>query len=234
MRGLLVVSYLLVVVGVGCALRSATSGLAEGSDVIHLNAAERARVGIVVAHPQFARLPHEIKGVGHVLNSLETSDVMRERPAFVPLLEHLSKGEWFLARADLTAYPNVTTAQQIAVVALGSETVRTDAEILGPTENGKETLLLLKTNSLPANSPIGAFIASGDDDHEGVLVPERTILQEGPKLVAFVQIAERTFKKVTVDLDHATATGWFVTNGLSAQDRVVIEGAPGLLAMTRR
>lgn len=162
-----------------------------------------------------------------------------ERKDFGEIIDGLSKMEWALARIDVLSGAPEKLPPQIRVAPLANESASMPAELLGPapvtemTVQGRGFLVLIKTNSLAPNTAIAGWIDVPDHDHEGVIVPSTALLQEGPDMIVLVQASEDTFKKTDVDVERMTDKGPFITEGLTATNRVVVSGAHQILSVTR-
>ena len=146
--------------------------------------------------------------------------------------------DWAIARIDvLNGAPDESPAK-VRVAPLANESAIIPAELLGTAPSadvsvqGRGYLVLIKTNSLAPNTAIVGSIDVPGHDHDGFLIPTAALLQEGPETIVFVQATDDTFKKVGVEVDRVTGKGAFVTEGLTATNRVVISGAHQILSMT--
>ncbi|HKW28376.1 MAG TPA: hypothetical protein VJT54_03505, partial [Verrucomicrobiae bacterium] len=64
----------------------------------------------------------------------------------------------------------------------------------------------------------------------GVVVPDAAVVRSDGRTWIYVQTADTTFARREIPLNHSTAGGWFVTNGLAPGDKVVVIGAQTLLS----
>lgn len=160
------------------------------------------------------------------------------RKDFSEIIDAVTKMDWAIARIDvLNGAPNESTTN-VRIAPLANENAIIPAELLGPAPSadmnvqGRGFLVLIKTNSLAPNTAIVGSIEVPGHDHDGFLIPTAALLQEGPETIVFIQTTDDTFKKAGVEVDRITEKGAFVTEGLSATNRVVISGAHQILSMT--
>jgi hypothetical protein len=65
---------------------------------------------------------------------------------------------------------------------------------------------------------------------QGILIPSTAIVRLGGKPYVYVQTAANEFVRKEVTLDQPTEAGFLSTRTVSAEDRVVIQGAQLLLS----
>jgi hypothetical protein len=68
------------------------------------------------------------------------------------------------------------------------------------------------------------------DPENGVLVPRAAILRYEGEAFVYVQTGDDTFGRKQIELERPLDNGFFVHEGLSANQQVVIAGAPALLS----
>ena len=113
-----------------------------------------------------------------------------------------------------------------------------DAESVGlaaatdPTSQGQGFLFRVKNNRarLTPGMAVAGFLKLGGEPSSGVLVPRSAVVRWAAKAWVFVQTGNNTFTRREISLARPTASGWFVATGLSAADRLVVEGAQALLS----
>jgi len=113
-----------------------------------------------------------------------------------------------------------------------------DAEFVGlaaatdPTSQGQAFLFRVKNNRarLTPGMAVVGFLKLRGEPSSGVLVPRSAVVRWAAKAWVFVQTGADTFVRREISLARPTATGWFVTTGVSATDRLVVEGAQALLS----
>lgn len=156
-------------------------------------------------------------------------------PAFV---QTLASGNVALVRLDLPA-GEAPPAQPVGarVVSLSGDSA--DAEFLGaaaatdPQTQGRGYFFLVNSNatSLASGAAVTGYLKLPGDALSGVIIPGDAVVRtEGAGWVYVLNSGGHAFTRKTVALDHATETGWFVTNGISAADSIVIVGAQTLLS----
>ena len=162
-----------------------------------------------------------------------------EQKDFRGLVRSLTNHEAVLVRVDLpiseTLFSPPTGAR---IVSLAREERSANAEFVGfatsadPQVQGQGFLFLLKENTLgvrPDMAVIG-YLATGTDPLRGVMVPRGAIVRSEEKAWVYVQQDDTTFIKKPVVLDRPVEDGWFVAEGLTQGDRVVVSGAQILLS----
>jgi hypothetical protein len=65
---------------------------------------------------------------------------------------------------------------------------------------------------------------------QGVVVPRSSAVRHEQRAWVYVQTDQATFARKQIGLNHPTDDGWFITEGLSPSDRIVISGAQVLLS----
>ena len=162
-----------------------------------------------------------------------------QRPDFSEIIQMLSQMQWSLARIDLPSAPQNELGATARIAPLANDSPAINAEILGPAPTadlsvqGRGYLALIKTNSFSPNTAIAGSIETPDHTEKGFLIPSKAVLQEGPETIVFVQSADDAFKKTPIEISRTTDKGAFVTEGLSATNRVVISGAHQILSVTK-
>jgi hypothetical protein len=113
-----------------------------------------------------------------------------------------------------------------------------DAEFVGlatatdPTSQGQAFLFRVENNRarLTPGMAVVGFLKLRGEPSSGVLVPRSAVVRWAAKAWVFVQTGNDTFVRREISLARPTATGWFVATGVSAADRLVVEGAQTLLS----
>ena len=172
----------------------------------------------------------------HLLLSSTPALVGRtDLPAFV---QSLTAGNASLVRLDLPAGevpPAMPVGARITSLSGGSA----DAEFLGPASatdpqtQGRGYFFLVSSNSLglaPGEAVTGYLKLPGDP-LSGVVVPGDAVVRTGGAGWIYVlDSGGKSFTRKTIALDHPAEGGWFVTNGVSPGDALVIIGAQTLLS----
>jgi hypothetical protein len=86
------------------------------------------------------------------------------------------------------------------------------------------------TNRLTPGEAVTAFIKIPGEPVSGVVVPVGAILRHEGKAWAYVQTETNQFSRTEIPLDRFTDNGWFVSENLSATNRVVVTGAQTVLS----
>jgi multidrug efflux pump subunit AcrA (membrane-fusion protein) len=118
-----------------------------------------------------------------------------------------------------------------------------DAEVLGPAPNvdpqvqGRGYLLLLKSNpaQLAPGEAVTGYLKVPGEPLRGVVMPREAVVRtEGTGWVYVHTAGGEAFTRVPIPLDHPTEAGWFVTEGASPNDYVVVTGAQQLLSIEQK
>jgi hypothetical protein len=154
------------------------------------------------------------------------------------LVESLVRLKQGLVRMDIPIGESLPTSPESARVAiLGSEedpprTARfLGAAPLASTQTqGRGFLFLLQTNPPPPGSAVVGWLQIGGDPQNGVLVPRPAVLRHEGGAFVYVQTGDDTFQRKQIELEWPLDNGYFVHEGLQANERVVIAGAVALLS----
>ena len=87
-----------------------------------------------------------------------------------------------------------------------------------------------QTNRLTPGEAMTAFIKTPGEPVSGVVVPASAVLRHEGKGWVYVQTETNQFVRTEIPLDRLTADGWFVSENLSATNRVVVSGAQTVLS----
>ena len=93
-----------------------------------------------------------------------------------------------------------------------------------------QTLLFSVNKKLPPSAAVTGFLKTSGATVSGVVVPASAILRHEGKGWAYVQTATNQFERVEIPLDRLVENGWFVSENLSATNRVVVRGAQTVLS----
>jgi len=161
------------------------------------------------------------------------------RKDFSKIIDALSKMEWALARIDVPSSGAQEFGSTVRVAPLSNEKAAIGAELLGVAPaadasiQGRSFLALIKTNSLTPNTTILGYLEIPTQPQSGFLVPAKALLQEGDETIVLTQTADDSFKKTPVEISRVTDQGAFITEGIIATNRVVINGAHQILSVTK-
>jgi hypothetical protein len=87
-------------------------------------------------------------------------------------------------------------------------------------------------NSLKAGEPVTGYLPTGGEVLKGVIIPREAVLRtEGKSWVYILNSNGASFTRKEILLDHATENGWFVANGITTADHVVVTGAQTILSL---
>lgn len=86
------------------------------------------------------------------------------------------------------------------------------------------------THRLTPGEAVTAFIKMPGAPVSGVVVPGGAILRHEGKAWVYVQTETNQFLRTEIPLDRLTEVGWFVSENLSATNRVVVTGAQTVLS----
>ncbi len=147
--------------------------------------------------------------------------------------------ERVLARVDLPAGESIAASPLGArLVSLGDPDKMIAAEFFSPAPQvdpqSQGQGFLFVANGDPAwlapGAALAGFLQLAGDPRAGVIVPREAILRHEGKTWVYVQTAPDAFTRRELTLDRPTEAGWFVTNGVTAQDAIVINGGQLLLS----
>lgn len=156
-------------------------------------------------------------------------------PGFV---QSLNAHQTALVRIDLPAGETLKTPPlgvRVATLSGGSG----EAEYLGaassvdPQTLGRGTIFLLKTNALEllAGEPLTGYLKLPGEPLAGAVVPHAAVVRaEGGGWVYVLNSGGASFTRLPVALDHPVEAGWFLTEGVTTNDYVVVTGAQVLLS----
>src|ERR1017187_5068332 len=86
------------------------------------------------------------------------------------------------------------------------------------------------TNRLTPGEAVTAFIKTPGEIVNGVVVPASAILRHQGAAWVYVQTGTNQFARTEIPLDRQTDGGWFVSENVSATNRVVVSGAQTVLS----
>lgn len=170
----------------------------------------------------------------------------------------LAWGKAIADRADLPAFVQALAAQEAALVRIdlpvgespatpaGARVVTAsgtvlEAGFLGPAPNvdpqmqGRGYFVLVKSDAsrLAAGETVVGYLKLPLEPLSGVIVPRDAVVRTESAGWVYVLDAKNgaTLTRTEVALDRPTDGGWFVTNGATSADRVVVAGAQQLLSI---
>lgn len=95
------------------------------------------------------------------------------------------------------------------------------------------SIFLLKTNALEllAGEPLTGYLKLPGEPLAGAVVPHAAVVRaEGGGWVYVLNSGGASFTRLPVALDHPVEAGWFLTEGVTTNDYVVVTGAQVLLS----
>jgi hypothetical protein len=156
-------------------------------------------------------------------------------PAFI---KPLAAMETVLVRIDLPASEILESPPTSArIVTLSGKSA--DAEFLGaasgvdPQIQGRGFIFLIKPESLHllAGEAVTGHLKIPGEPMSGTIIPRDAVVRtEGKGWVYVLNENGESFTRKEIALDHPVETGWFVTNGVTAGNHVVVTGAQTLLS----
>jgi hypothetical protein len=157
------------------------------------------------------------------------------------MIESFSKLDSALVRIDLPPDQMLGSSPTNATISpIANPKQIYDAQFLGRATTadlqfqGQAFLLLLRTNALPPNTAVIGYLPTPGPEINGFLVPSKAVLQDASDVIVFVQQGEENFKRTPIAPERTTPEGLFVTNGIKAEDRIVISGAQEILSETHK
>jgi hypothetical protein len=173
---------------------------------------------------------------------LSWGTVARDESELWALTRSLTALETVLIRVDVPLGENLASPPSDARVAtLAGEPV--SARFLGrapsvdPQMQGRGFLLLLKPNTakLAPGEAVTGYLKIPGEPLAGVVVPREAVVRtEGAGWIYLHGGGGEAFTRVQVALEYPTPAGWFVTNGVSANDYIVVTGAQQLLSLEQK
>ena len=171
--------------------------------------------------------------------ALSWGRVVAEQKDLPGFIQSLTSREKVLIRIDLAAGENLPASPTgVRLVTLSGSSV--EAEFLGaasavdPQTQGRGFIFLAKAGAaqlMPGEAVIG-FLKLPGDPLAGAIIPRSAIVRtEGKGWVYVLGKTGDAFTRKKIALDHATDTGWFVANGITVGDHVVVTGAQTLLSV---
>jgi hypothetical protein len=111
------------------------------------------------------------------------------------------------------------------------------ATSVDPQMQGQGFLFLLKPNSLrlTAGEAVVGHLQIPGEPIRGVIIPRDAVVRtEGAGWIYVLNAGGEGFTRLEVPLDHPTEAGWFVANGVTVSNSVVVTGAQQLLSFEAR
>ena len=160
----------------------------------------------------------------------------QDLPGFI---RSLTSHEKVLVRIDLSAGEILNASPMgVRLVMLSGSSV--EAEFMGgasavdPQTQGRGFIFVAKITAaqLMPGEAVTGFLKLPGEPLAGAIIPRAAIVRtEGKGWVYVLGKTGETFTRKEIVLEHATDNGWFVTNGVTAGDHVVVTGAQTLLSV---
>ncbi len=160
----------------------------------------------------------------------------QDLPSFVQALGSLASA---LVEIDLPAGASVNSPPTGArLFSLADANKPIEARFLGPAPvadpqmQGRGFLFLVDPNSsrLVPGAAVEASLTLPGEPQNGVLLPREAVVRFSGTTWTYLQTAPEAFQRVEVPLGQPLEKGWFVSEGLKPQDKIVITGAQQLLS----
>lgn len=164
---------------------------------------------------------------------------LAERSDLSALAQSLAAFDRALVRIELpTGMDLKAPPARARLLSLDDSSSPIEAQLIGaapfvePQTQGQAFLFLANAGAgrLVPGQSLTAFIAVSGEARPGVLVPAGAVLRAEGRLWVYVQSGETNFVRRVVATDQPVNGVWFVTNGVSAGERVVVTGAQTLLS----
>ena len=157
-----------------------------------------------------------------------------DQPAFIASLTSLSSA---LVRIDLPAGEALSALPAGGrIIPLAGQAIT--ARLLGlapnvdPQMQGQGLILLVEAASPPLlpGTAVEGFVPLAGEPRSGFVVPDSAVVRSAGQAWIYAQTGEDTFTRRRISLDHRVGSGWFVSEGVSAEERIVVTGAQTLLS----
>ena len=155
-------------------------------------------------------------------------------PQFV---RSLASGETALARIDLPPGESPkSTPLSARLVSLNDAGPGLTGEFfdlaptVDPQTQGRGYLFLIKGRPPPPGTAVTGYLRVAGEARSGLNVPREAVLRHEGRAWVYVQSGDDSFTRREITLDRPTDNGWFIAEGLSAGDRVVVRGAQSILS----
>jgi hypothetical protein len=163
---------------------------------------------------------------------------LADQPDLPGLVHALTTLDAAIVRVNLPAgeQPQGTPLGARIVTFFGGEA---QAQFLGqasavdPQTQRRGLIFLVRPNParLPSGEAVTCFVQLPGESAAGVTVPRDAVVRtEGAGWVYLMGTNKEVFTRTEIPLTRATEDGWFITNGLTAQDHIVVSGAQTLLS----
>ena len=227
-------------------LAAAVGDLATARSALEVSSKELARVKTLAAQGNAsdrvlqtaeAAMDHDQLALIAARAKLEMSWGRRlaENPA--EALKMLAEGQSALVRIELPPGENLKPppgAARIAVLNDATQFATADffdaTAGVDPQTQMRSFLFLAKSGALTPGAAVTGFLKTSGPPVSGVMVPSAAVLRHEGKGWIYVQTETNRFTRTEIPLGQLTDDGWFVSENVSASNRVVISGAQTVLS----
>jgi multidrug efflux system membrane fusion protein len=163
---------------------------------------------------------------------------LTERKDFPALVQALTSQNAVLVRIDLPAGESLNASPKSARLStLSGDSVTGEffgvASNVDPQTLGRGSIFLIHPNALrlvPGEAVTGYLQGLGEPQ-TGVIIPSEAVVRtEGAGWIYILNPGGDSFTRTGIALDHATDQGWFITQGVTTNQYVVVTGAQTLLS----
>lgn len=175
----------------------------------------------------------------HTRLALAWGKSIAERADLPAFLRSLTSLESVVVRIDLPlGEATIAPPASARILVAAEEGKPIAAEFLGPVTTadpqtqGQGFLFLVKAAPLwlvPGTAVAGHLRLPGEAQN-GYIVPDSSVVRQAAQGWIYVQTGADTFVRRKIALDHPAENGWFVEEGVTANERVVVRGAQALLS----
>jgi hypothetical protein len=195
--------------------------------------------GLEVAKAQLAHDQGALETARAQLLAVSSETVANQSPEF---FRSLANQKNILVRLDLPADEISAEMPTAAVLTLSRNKPPIVANFLGraatvdPQTQGEGFIFLVANApaSLMSGLAVIGFLQLPGEPWHGVIVPDDAVIRSDDRAWIYAQTGETDFERREIILDHPTEGGWFVTNGITAGEKIVVAGAQALLSEERK
>ena len=169
--------------------------------------------------------------------ALSWGKAITERNDLSAFTRSLTLGEVALARLDLPAGETLSSSPPSArLIFLADEQHPINAEFfdaatsVDPQTQGQGFLFLARGKVFAPGTAVTGYLRAPGEPSSGVIVPRAAVLRYDGKAWVYVQAGDSGFVRREITLDRPADNGWFISAGVSAQDRVVTRGGQTILS----
>lgn len=153
------------------------------------------------------------------------------------ILPEVINGTAALVRVDLPAGETLPAPPaSVRIVALTDETKSVTGEFAGATDGvnpqtqSQSFFFSAKGRPIAPGAAVTGYLETSGEPLNGVVVPASAVLRHEGKGWIYVQTETNQFVRTEIPLDRLTDNGWFVSETLSATNRIVVTGAQTVLS----